>query len=161
MKIKKIDELKKSINKSTILIFFVIFSSAMAGFYITHNKFIQKRALLNKQEINSAGDIFKSNLSEKLSIVASSPVFLDYLTSGEITRKRLYSQLLEQISPLKVKSISGMEILNNNKKPIFILGSSTPYFVTLKLCYLNQTLDPLMGDCQFSWKLFFRKNLLT
>lgn len=161
MKIKNISDLKKSINKSTMIIFIAIFCSVLTGLNITHNKFKAKRAHLSEQEIKSAGEIFKSNLSEKLSIIASSTVFLDFLRSGEITRSNLYPELLGQISSLKAKTISGMEILGENNQKIFTHGEQSPYFVILKLCYMNQTLDFNIGDCRFNWKLYFNINELS
>jgi len=111
MKIRNIEDIKKNINQSTIFIFFVIFSSALIGLYLTHSKFVQKSNLLYKKEIFAAGNNYKSNLSEKLSIIASSTVFLDYLRSGEKTRKRLYPQFLSQMSSLKPKSMARQQNL--------------------------------------------------
>ncbi len=156
MKIKNIEDLKNNINRSTIFIFFIIFTTALVGLYLTHNQFIQKQALLNHREIVSAINTYKSNLSEKLSIIASSTVFLDYLRSGNESRDRLYSQFLSQMSSLKSKSISGMQLIDPAGKIIFNYGDQTSIFTTLKLCYLDQTLDPEMGDCRFLWKLYFR-----
>ena len=157
MKIKNINDLKRSINHSTILVFAVILGLVLGALYLTHCKFINNRALLNKQEIISTGNTYKSNLSEKLSIIASSTVFLDYLNSGAVTRERIYSQFLSQMSTLRSKSISGMQLIDSTRKTIFDYGNSTPFYISLKLCYLNQTLDPEMGDCRFIWKLYFKK----
>lgn len=155
MKIDTISDLKKFINKSTIIVFTGILFSVLTGLSITHNKFITKRSLLNEQQIKSAGEVFKSNLSEKLSIIASSTVFQDYLRSGEVTRNKLYPQFLEQISSLNAKEIIGMEIYNDSNNNIFKHGEQSLYYISLKLCYMNQTLDPRMGDCKFRWKLYF------
>jgi signal transduction histidine kinase len=157
MKINNIEDLKKSINQSTIFIFIAILFSSLIILCITHNQFVQKRTLLNKQELINTANIFKSNLSEKLSIISSSTVFLDYLRSGYETRHRLYSQFLLQMSSLNSKSILGMELIDYNGKIIFSDGKSSKIFIDLKLCYLNQTLNPIMGDCRYSWKLYFNE----
>lgn len=160
MKIKNLDELKQSINYSTLLAFIIIFAAVISSLYFTHKEFLKRKDIFNKQEIISATNIYKSNFSEKLSIIASSTVFLDYLRSGEITRKRLDAQFLSQMSTLKSKSISGMQIMDSADKIIFKHGNQTPFFISLKLCYLNQTLDSSMGDCRFYWILYFRKAAL-
>ena len=87
MKIKNIEDLKRSINWSTLLAFCVIFGFSLVGLFVIHGKFLQKRTLYEKQQIVTAADVYKSNLSEKLSIIASSTVFLDYLRSGENSRE--------------------------------------------------------------------------
>jgi signal transduction histidine kinase len=131
------------------------------GLSVIHNKYIQKREISTKQEIQSAGDLYKSNLSENLSITASSTIFLDYLRSGPLSRKNLYYRFLTQISLLQLPSVSGMKILDAKKNLIFQHGKITNECVSLKLCYLNQHLNTENGDCNFTWQLYFNnENLL-
>lgn len=78
MKIRNIEDLKKNINRSTATIFFIIFSLVLIGLYFTHSKFTQKKTLIDQQKLLFAQSFYKSNLSEKLSIIASSTAFLDY-----------------------------------------------------------------------------------
>lgn len=157
MKIENIQDLKKNINASSLIIFFVIFTSAILSLFCIHKEFVQRQKFISKQEIINVGNIYKSNLSEKLSIIASSNVFLDYLRSGYLSRKRLYSQFLSQISSLKSNSISGMQLSDLDGRVVFSYGYPTSLYVSLNLCYLNQTLDREMGDCSFKWKLYFRE----
>jgi len=154
MKIRNINDVKKYANQITVLIFIVIFTSASFAL-MSHYRFqVQRKAYNDKliiEQINNSA----SDLSEKLSIIASSTVFLDYLRSGETTREKLYTQLLAQLSTLKNPNVTGMRIIDNNGKTIFDYGKHSGSYVALNLCYLNQTLDPEMGFCNHTWKLYF------
>lgn len=158
MKINNIEDLKKNINVSTAFIFFIIFTFALIGLYITHNNFIKKQNYLDHEEIINAENSYKYNLSEKLSIIASSNVFLDYLRSGQLTRQRLHTQFLSQLTTLKSRSIIGMQLIDSSGKEIFNYGNNSEIFLNLKLCYLNQNLDSSMGECSFIWRLYFNKD---
>jgi len=160
MRINTIDALKKNINISTFLIFLVIFTISISCMYLTFRHARQEQILSDNQQIAASIDIYKSNLSEKLSIIASSNLFIDYLRSGYLTRNHLYLQFLSQIVSLKEPSISGMQILDKEGNQVFTYGESSPLQVTLKLCYLDQTLDPSMGECYFLWRLYFKKSEL-
>jgi signal transduction histidine kinase len=160
MNVKDIDALKRNINISTIVIFLVIFISALAGLFAIHKNISAKRERVETQQIISAHELYKANLSEKLGIIASSTIFMDYLRSGTESRKRLYYQFYSTISSLKTKSISGMQITDSSGTPIFSQGTSTNTNVTLKLCYLNQALNSAMGDCRYDWTLFFNTTYL-
>lgn len=160
MKLTNLENVKKNINISTIIIFFIIYSSSLAGLYLIHQSFIIKNYISNKHQIQMVQELYKSNLSEKLGIIASSTVFIDYLRSGIVTRKRLYYQFLPQMVSLKTKSIVGMDIIDSNGENIFNYGVSTNVNVTLRLCYLNQSLNSVIGDCKFLWKLYFDKEYL-
>lgn len=162
MKIKNIEDLRKNISRSTASIFIMVFSTAFIGLYLTHSKFIKNQNYSDNSKIISAVNIYKSNVSEKLSIIASSNVFLDYLRSGGETRRRLYNQFLSQLSTLKSKSIIGMKLTDSNGHDFFNYGNHSKDFINLKLCYLNTSLDSSMGECKFTWRLFFnKKDLLT
>lgn len=158
--IKNIEDLKDNINWSSVIVFFLIFGLSLAGLLFVHGEFLQKRAQYEKQEVITIEGIYKSNLSEKLSIIASSTEFLDYLRSGESTRNHLYPQFLSQLATLKAKSIAGMELIDRSGRLAFSYGKATDSYVELDLCYLNQTLDPEMGICEFAWKLYFDKEIL-
>ncbi len=155
MKIQNIESLKRNINSSIMLMFGALFFFTMLGLSIVHYQYIQKRDLLNNEELRSAANSLKSNLSEKLSIIASSIVFQDYLHSGEVTRKRLYPQLLLQINSLNSNIIKGMQIINNAGHVVFSDGDASEQQATIYLCYLNENLDQDLGNCQASWKIYF------
>lgn len=160
MKIKNLEDLKRNINKSTILIFLTILFAALIGLFLIHSNFIHKKTILDQKEIIIAGNTFKTNLSEKLTIIASSSDFLDYLHSGKISRQRLSAQLISHIDSLKTKSIAGMELIDSERKVIFSYGEKKPDSITLKLCYFHQRLDPTIEDCHFYWQLYFQRNAL-
>ena len=71
---------------------------------------------------------------------------MDYLRSGDESRKRLYPQFLLQMSTLKSKSISGMQLLDYAGEVLFSDGVLSQQYVKVSLCYLNEALDPEMGD---------------
>lgn len=159
-KINNLAAVKRTINRSMILIFFIIFSISGLGFFYTHLKFLEHEHQSDYQQIQFTRELYKSNMSEKLSILASSLVFLDYLRSGEQTRNRLYPTLLSQLASLKANSIVGMEILDDNNTNLFEYGEKREISITLNLCYLNQTLDSELGECKYKWKLFIDPNSL-
>lgn len=162
VKLNDIESLKRNINISTIIIFLIIFISSLFFLIFFHNQFLKKRDIFRKQEVKVAQDLYKSNLSEKLSIISSSTVFLDYLHSGSESRKNLYYQFFTQLSSLKETSITGMQIEDESGNLIYEHGKKTSDSVSLKLCYLNQFLNNQLGDCHFTWKLFFDKlNLIS
>src|SRR5437868_14573932 len=101
MKIKNIEDLRKNIRKSTACMFVLLFSVTTTCCYLAHLNFVKNQHYSDNDKIVSAVNIYKSNLSEKLSIVASSNIFIDYLRSGSETRKRLYTQFLSQLATLK------------------------------------------------------------
>lgn len=160
MKLRNIEDLKRNINISTVIIFFVIFTSALISLFTIHKSMTAKRALIGTQQIISAHELYKANLSEKLGIIASSTIFIDYLRSGSESRKRLYYQFYSSVSSLKTNNISGMLITDTSGTPIFTQGISTPTNITLKLCYLNQSLNSTIGDCKYEWTLFFNPEYL-
>lgn len=160
MKIKNIEDLKKNINRSTFWTFCLIFCFSIAGLLFIHSRFREKQAIVRSQQIISTGMVFESGLSERLSIIASSAAFLDYLRSGEKTREHLYPEFLSQMSTLKEKSVVGMKIVDKYKRNIFTHGKETSYYVELNLCYLNQTLTKEFGVCEFNWVLYFSKKCL-
>ncbi len=162
MHITNLQELKKNINLSSFIIFSIIFTSALIGAFFMHSSAQKEKAIQDQKEIIFSQNLYKSNLSEKLSIIASSSVFFDYLHSGDETRDKLYPQFLAQIFSLNSKSIVGMKIMDANSKNIFNYGESTGPNVVLRLCYMDNVINASIGDCSFNWQLFFSpKYLLT
>ncbi|HEU5280400.1 MAG TPA: HAMP domain-containing sensor histidine kinase [Gammaproteobacteria bacterium] len=157
-KIYDISSLKASITQSLQIVFSGIFLTALIVFLALHEKYSESKRLLNQQEIHQVINTYKSGLSEKLSIIASSYVFMDYLRSGDITRKKMMPDFLAQLIALKSNSVVGMVIRDHWGGAIFSYGEKSRDYVTFNICYLNQTLDSKMGECYFSWTLFFDKD---
>lgn len=158
--IKNIKQLKANIKQSLAVVFFAIFTFALVFFGVLHSQYVKSEIAFNQQAVRAAIDAYKSELSEKLSILASSNTFIDYLRSGSVTREKLYPDFLSQIITLKSGSISGMDLANQWGDVIFKYGKSTQDKVTLNLCYLNQVLDSKTGDCEYTWTLFLDKRRL-
>lgn len=164
MKIKNLNDLKIFVNRSVLISFCVVFTIAAAMFLAAHITLEGKKEQFGKQQVQAASNLYQSMMSEKLSIIASSSVFLDYLRSGNETQKDLYPEFLVQILSLKIPSIIGMEITESANystdvpRNIFTYGTKSPQKIILKLCYLNQNLDNEMGACQYSWALYFSKS---
>lgn len=153
---------KDVINKILHLIFIAFFGmiTMMATiWWAIKIEYQQKQHQLMQQEIKSSIELYKSILSQKLSLIANSPLFIDFINSGPLTRKSLQIRFLTQISELNSGVITGM-IINSNKNSIFSYGRKSRSFITLNLCYLNQELNFQYGDCHFTWKLYLNKNLL-
>lgn len=88
MKIKSISDIKSAIGRTGLFAFLIIFTFSIIVIYLTHRESVQKSLLLRQQEINNSIKVYISNLSEKLSIIASSSEFIDFIRSGEITRDK-------------------------------------------------------------------------
>ena len=90
-KVKNINEVKKILSKSIIisvlipLIFILIIVNV---FNYRQNEIISSK---NQNILRSNIETLISDISEKISIVASSNIFTSYLRSGKNTRKDLYS----------------------------------------------------------------------
>jgi signal transduction histidine kinase len=160
-KISNIDELKKNINISALTIFLIIFSLTGSGLYLIHNLYLSEKSTSDSQNIVDTMDLYKSTLSEKMSIVSSSTIFLDYLRSGPKTRENINYLFVSGISLLKTNSISGMRITDKKDNKIYENGKETSENVTVELCYLGDTLNKKLGNCEFEWTLFFNKNALV
>jgi signal transduction histidine kinase len=159
-KIFNLDQLKKSINLSSLLTFIIVFGFSLSALFYVHTTYIKSRELLNEDNIQLSINTYKSNLSEKLAIIASSTIFLDFLHSGETTRKKLLPEFTTLFYSLRVASVSGMKISHNDGTAIFSYGKAMPSYLTLNICYLNHSLNPNIGDCDFIWTLYFRKDIL-
>lgn len=160
MKHLDINKIKSAIEKTIIFSACLVLAFALLSMSIAHHKVQLNKAKFNEQKINNTLDVYRSNLSQQLAIIASSTIFVDYLNSGEISRNNLLPQFLYQIKNLNTPSIIGMSIEKENNEVIFAMGSRTPYHITLNLCYLNRTLNNEYGLCNETWTLFFNPERL-
>jgi signal transduction histidine kinase len=147
-----------------LFLIFILWSAV----FIANNKI--NTQLVNNQ-LSSEVSLNQKDLSEKLSIVASTKAFREYLQNGDNSKTDAYYRFLNQLVTLKDQSIVGTIIHYKpspylrgmearNTKLIFSHGQKTPYYVTLKLCYLNSRLDAKLGLCQNTWTLYFSKPAL-
>ena len=158
-KMKNVDTIKNTINRSIVSMFLILIISAVFVIYFTSDDFKQN-LFINQQEIEFSRDLYKSRLSEKLSIIATSFIFIDYLRSGIDTRAKIEPAFLTRITSIIPSSVVGMKIFDKNSNEIFNYGTISSTQISLKLCYLNQMLDPAIGDCDFEWQLYFRVDYL-
>lgn len=157
MKINNLEDIKRSLSNNVTIAFIVIFLLSIIAVFLTHQKIKAKIDSLNTQQIQSLLYNYQSNLSEKLSIIASSSIFIDYLRSGSKSRENLLPEFLYQIRSLRNDVIKGMSIDNINSERLFFDGIETSNKVVLKLCYLNRVLNSKFGACSYKWTLFFDK----
>jgi signal transduction histidine kinase len=121
---------------------------------ISYQNILHQKSLQSK-DIDNAISLFQYNLSEKLSIIASSSVFIDFLTSGNSTRDELEPQFLTELLPLRSSGIVGYSLVNTETEKNYKSGDETNNSITIKLCYLANKLDSENGNCYGSLKLFF------
>lgn len=155
-----LDRFKKTIIFSIIapLIFFIIMISMVFVLIIKNSKFNSETA--EKRQISTINKLFQQQLSEELSIIASSNIFIDFLTSGDITRKLIFPQFVSQLSRLKSSGVVGISLFGIERDSKFDFGKITNYTVTLKLCYLGNRLDSNYGNCNYRIKLFFSPEIV-
>ncbi len=160
-KIKKdLSSFKKAISNSILFPLFlsiIISSILFLGIYLQDNA---KREAFAEQDLQATNKIFQSELSEKLAILASSNVFFDFITSGEVTRKVILPHFLEQLTTLQAKSITGFKIWYNAfgvKKDIYKFGKPSKQYATLKLCYAGTYLDNKYGSCYYYMRVFLSR----
>lgn len=143
--------------KILLPIFIVIFTG-ISLFTIRYSREENKRQESDmKQTILS----YQSNISEKISILTSSNTFVDFIRSGEISRKEQLLDIKILFSNLKDNSIKGMILYTEENIPIFTSGLITGDNVGLKLCYLNDFLNTNLGSCRFQLKIFIDVNNLA
>ncbi len=160
MKIKSIKDLRSKLHKTTVILFLSVSFFVYMGLFIVHIQFVKRQSFFDQQEIMHVIKVYRSNLAESLSIIAGSNIFQDYLRSGVETRSNMYVQFLSQLSLLRSNSIVGMIIEKSDSQVIFSYGTKSDASIKLSLCYINQMLEPSMGECDYSWILFLDRKRL-
>ncbi|MFZ2314565.1 MAG: HAMP domain-containing sensor histidine kinase [Gammaproteobacteria bacterium] len=124
---------------------------------ISYQGFIQRKSIKSK-DIDVAINLFQYNFSEKLSIIASSNVFIDFFTSGVSTRNDLEARFLIEILPLRSSGVVGYSLINSETGTDYQSGQQSEKSLTVNLCYLGNRLDSENGNCYGYLKLFFSKD---
>lgn len=154
-----IDDLKRNINASALVMFFIVISTTLIALFVMHKMYMDEKAEINNQKTISAINVYQSSMAEKLSVAASSASFLDYIRSGQKTRDSLFYHFATDMNRLKMNGIVGMRIIDSvNHKTIYSDGENSSSSITLKLCYLGDILDGKNGDCSYLWQLYFNMN---
>lgn len=112
-------------------------------------------------EIDFAIKLYSSNLSEKLSLVANTNSFFQYINAGPETRKKLYYEFITELSGLQTSEITGMSIYSQQGDLIFKNGNESSDYIDIQLCYLNSFLNSKLGDCLHTWKIYFDKKYIA
>ncbi|HVV69332.1 MAG TPA: HAMP domain-containing sensor histidine kinase [Gammaproteobacteria bacterium] len=167
MGIHNISDIKKSINQIALLPLVIIFCLATLVLSVFNYKSQLNKQYLNHHILLGLFATYQSQLSEKISIIASSPIFLDYLHSGERTKTATLPDFLSLLETLKdfsggIEGIKIQDIDSNNlfQSISFQDGTVSPDNVTLKLCYLGNLLNTQFGQCKYQLTLYFNKALL-
>ena len=167
MGIRNVNDIKKSLNQIALLPLVVIFFLATLGLSVFNYKSQLNKQYLNHHIMLGMFATYQSQLSEKISIIASSPIFLDYLHSGERTQNDALPDFLALLETLKELSIGieGIKIQNIHNNNLFQSlsfqdGTTTADNVTLKLCYLGNLLNTQFGQCKYQLTLYFNRALL-
>ena len=157
-KITSVKSVSSLITKLIVLLTTIVTLLLITFFVFIKYKQIDNLNNQNKSIIESNIALFKSNISEKLSMIASSRSFMDYLRSGEESRKRLYSDFALDLSNFHDESIKGFMIEstdNKNNNLIYDYGDKTPYSVAVNLCYLDNSLNQQYGNCTHIMYIYF------
>jgi signal transduction histidine kinase len=130
-------------------------------FFIIYYQSINERNLIESKEIENTVNVFISNLSDKLSIITSSNIFMDFLTSGKQTKNEIEPKFLDELFQLKSNGVIGYTLTNTQTRNIYRFGTNSTNYLTVKLCYLTNKLDKSVGSCLGSLKLFFSNESVT
>ncbi|MEO8964513.1 MAG: HAMP domain-containing sensor histidine kinase [Gammaproteobacteria bacterium] len=158
MLINSLNALNRSIKNNILLSLVSLLALSLLilnVIYYNNTKAVHQQ---NNYEIVSNFDLLKSHLSEKISIIASSSTFVDYLRSGSVSQQSLKNDFIFDIRSIKLKEISGMKIESEKGNIIFSNGVISAYFVDLPLCYFDRGLDSKLGDCSHHLILYLDKN---
>lgn len=157
MIINSLNSINKAIKQNILfsLISLLTLSLIILNFlYFNNLKEIKKQ---QQYEIASNFELLKAYLSEKISIIANSNIFVDYLRSGEVSRKALKSDFVFEIQRLKIKEISGMEILTTRGETVYTDGIKSTTYINLPLCYFDRGLDSTFGACTHNLILYLNQ----
>jgi len=108
---------------------------------------------------NTATYAIKSQLAEKLVIIANSKVFIQFIRSGEISRKDLLPYFNYEIAKYNDNNITGFNIKKNNNL-LITYGETADLYITLELCYLDDNLNLKFGVCEYQWQIYLDPNRL-
>jgi signal transduction histidine kinase len=158
MIIDSLNAISQSIKRNIIISLISLLALSLLLLNVLYYNNLKSIARQNQNEIVTNFDLLKSHMSEKISIIANSSVFVDYLRSGAVSQKSLKPDFLFVIRSLKVKEVTGIKISSANGENIFSDGTTSPYFVELPLCYFDRGLDSSLGACSHNLILYFDKN---
>ncbi len=158
MKIESVNSKYLEITFKTMSFIILLAIVAQVIFSVRYAQTEEKRQL---KDLNSTILSYQYNISEKLSILASSNTFIDFLRSGDLTRRNKLLDVEILFSNFNDDTIKGVSIHEMNGNKIFGLGSPSNFESKLKICYLNDFLDSKLGSCRHYLKIYFSTNQLV
>ncbi len=107
-----------------------------------------EKASINNQAINNYTHSTLELILNDVSLIAHSSFFIDYIRSGSVSRAENYPELSLWMSNLNDPLIKGVRIIDQFENLVFQSGIVSSSFLDGKLCYTNEILDPVFGNCQ-------------
>jgi signal transduction histidine kinase len=153
--INSIYDVVKKFDRSLLFSVFIPVFVALCILIIFFTRQQKVLSINNANLISSNIATLKSNISEKLSIIATSTDFKRYLRSGKMTRKKIYAAFNIQMSSLNTPEISGIQIYDDSNKLIYLNGEESRYFADIPICYLDDELNSRYGNCIYTFKIYF------
>ena len=172
MIIRNINTIRSSLSRSVVTISLIFIGLIMLAWLAVFTRYHINNEKLIKDQIHSTLLVHETNLSKQLSILASSPIFTTFISSGSKTRNRIYTRFMREVLTLKLNTVVGMKLVykssplmkdieSTQKQLLFQYGNvQSPHYVTLNLCYLNDQLNATDGVCQHQWTLFLSKKAI-
>lgn len=117
----------------------------------------ENRALQTQSSLNA----FASQVLSQIAILGSSPSFIEYLRSGEESRKIREESFLAEVAHFSVPGVQGVRIVDRDSTVLFEVGSVESNRLEVDLCYLDDRLDPFFGQCIGHLLLSFDATRLT
>lgn len=151
---KDLNKLQQAITfiVSIFLLLSIVVSTIFYIFILHIDK--SQNLILYKERVKNANQILQANLAAQISIIANDTDFITYLRSGEITRKKYYTHIRWLFANLDHSIISGITI-EKEGAAIFAYGSQTNLYTNIDLCYLNDKINPILGQCNNSMHIYF------
>jgi signal transduction histidine kinase len=153
--VNNINYFEKNISKAISGFLSIAFIIATLLFSIVYYQNMAQENAEKSRIIETALSVFRTNISEKLLIIANSDIFVKFFFSGAVTRKELEPRFLTELLSLNSNAVIGYSLTNTESGDSYQSGRVSSQFVTLKLCYLDNKLDSENGKCFGLLTLFF------
>jgi uncharacterized protein YqhQ len=87
--VNNLQQFERNISKAITSFLLITFFITSILFMVIHNQNKFQENIIKTKTIDLAFNTLKNNLSEKLSIISNSTIFVNFLSSGNVTRKEL------------------------------------------------------------------------
>lgn len=156
-KIRFLKDIDRSIRRSALGIMFLVVIATVSFHWFIMLYVSESQKQSRYRETITLMEIYKSELAGQLGIIASTTLFMDYIRSGPLTRSELHNEFLYALSHFDRSEIKGYTLTNLDRKTIFEWGTKTPTRLALELRYLNESLNPRLGDYAGTLTFFIDK----